>query len=462
MIFNSLVLYNSRLIYQKFIIVINDMSYITVYNSSDKQENISIPICNSITGIYYIPVIFPLKIEITNNVFNVEENIIDFDNTLLDNNIPETNIESSKLNYINKLSRNIIQKNRSIDFFYNIFILLKSNPNILFSKEFIELKFHPSNINRIKSGEEIEKTDKRKFIERLMTNKLNKILLKQKIEELLINSIYYLSIDKIELSSNIDIIIYVLLRKKEMFFELNQNCIKLIETLIIILHSLLEGNIDCVYKRKLYTNNLTREMLKVFIYNSDNTTFLNNFSVEYFNRNVNKDTLDKFIRIYSKNNEINNICNVIDLEANNMKHMFEYFSYIFNSKINYNIIQNIHIQNIIEYPNNLYHRLHNVEDFIEWSRLIKNRLYEFYYVKPRVNFDNRYINFGIIIYLLFQIKEQTYNCQSYYNLVIYCKNQLDIVTYENKINIMLKEFFLKRYINLGLLMSHIKNENKNY
>ena len=131
---------------------------------------------------------------------------------------------------------------------------------------------------------------------------------------------------------------------------------------------------------------------------------------------------------------------------------------LINNKLNKNIFGELDnkIKKIIENPFDMYKYLITENDFIIWSNFINNKLIDIYYI-PISLIINDYKIIGKLLYLLFNIIEQSINNKYYIYFIEFCNKNYKLILYNNRINIKIKELFpnIKCNLNLGILAKHL-------
>jgi hypothetical protein len=245
--------------------------------------------------------------------------------------------------------------------------------------------------------------------------------------------------------------------------------VKLKNLFITILKTLNQIINNCfeliTFNQKIYNDYLHRNIIKLFFFNSDK------LSINYFKSLININIFIKFKLIIITNIMLIDISTKINWSNLSKKLNYLNFFYINNNiifyqnKINKNIIHDNfdnRIKKIIENPFDMYKYLKKEKDFIIWTNFISNKLVEFYYVPISLSHED-FINLAKIIYLLYNIKEQNINDESYMEFISFCNKHAKLILNANRINIKIKEHFLnlKSNINLGILAKHL-TWNKDY
>jgi hypothetical protein len=251
--------------------------------------------------------------------------------------------------------------------------------------------------------------------------------------------------------------------------EIIPNKLKILYINIIKLYyNLLSNNYTLIlYNQKYYNDYLHKTILKILLSNS------NKQSIKYFRNTLNINTINKLIYIYSTNILLIDISNRLNwnILSKKLNYLILYYNnkdiIFYQNKLNKNIIpENFdnRIKKIIENPFEMYKYLRYEYDFIKWTQFISNYINNLYIIPITLIIDD-YINIGKIIYLLYNIKNQSITDEHYKSLLNICnKNQKLILNYNcDRINMKIKELLpnLKTNINLGYLAKHIISEKNN-
>ena len=100
----------------------------------------------------------------------------------------------------------------------------------------------------------------------------------------------------------------------------------------------------------------------------------------------------------------------------------------------------------------MYKYLKKERDFIKWTKFIIDKLNNLYYTSIILNTED-VNNIARMLYLLFNINEQSIKELSYINFINFCIKHLHLILNNTRINLKIKENFnnLKCNINLGYL-----------
>jgi hypothetical protein len=294
------------------------------------------------------------------------------------------------------------------------------------------------------------------------------------IEDKINNYNFPLSFDKKKLDDNFkDILIYFL---NDNFTVDDKEKIIYSESIEKILIS----------KSKTKLNILLNNLLKIF-YNSKN----NNYDKIIFNskiynesilfevmKNILEDNTNEKIPIYqiynfSKLKEY--FTNIIiikqllkTLNWKNISYNLKQLSFLiknanmlyFKGRYNRNVFSDnfdTNIKKIIKEPLEMFKYLRSEKDFIRWIYFIDNihNVNNIYYnqiIIEKTEFDI----LGEILYRFSILKEQNLKSNEYLYLLKICKNNKHLVLFNNRVNLKLKEYFIKsNVLNLGFLAKHL-------
>jgi hypothetical protein len=216
------------------------------------------------------------------------------------------------------------------------------------------------------------------------------------------------------------------------------------------------------YNQKFYSDYLYRNIIKILLSDEDSHT---NLSTSLFKQMVNPVFFNKLKTIVRTNMLLIDIGN--NLSWNNLPKKLNYlniyykndFMVYYQNKLNKNIIPDnfdFRIRKIIENPFEMYKYLRKENDFIKWTKFISNRIIELYIIPISLSSED-FIYIGKLLFLLFNINEQTITEQSYINFINFCNLHNKLVLESSRINLKIRDFFptLKCNINLGFLAKHI-------
>jgi len=290
-----------------------------------------------------------------------------------------------------------------------------------------------------------------------------------KILEFLFNNYNYpLKINRIEIDVIFDYILYISLYNFDLIFidnilnvDINNILPLKLKYLYInilkILIQIINNNFELVtFNKKIYNDYIYKNIIFILFTNSDKL-FIN-----YLKNKLSLEIFNKFKSIIINNFILLDISN--KLTWNNLPKKLNYLSLFYINKFNKNILSDsfdLKIQKIIVNPFFMYNYLKKEADFIKWTNFINFKIIDIYYITiTLINKD--YVLIGKLIYLLFNINEQSINDKYYLNFLNFCNENNKIILYDNRINIKIKELFsnIKCSLNLGILAKHL-TWNKN-
>ena len=230
--------------------------------------------------------------------------------------------------------------------------------------------------------------------------------------------------------------------------------------LLKIVDNTINNNYELItYNQKFYNDYLHKNLIKLFISNN------NLLSVKLFQSLITTDQYNKFKKIISINQLLIDIS--YKLTWNNISKKLNYLNYFYKNnnivyyhdKLNKNILSDnidIRIRNIIENPYYMYKYLRKEKDFIKWTKFISNKIIEIYYIQISLSLDD-FNDIGKLLFLLYEISEQSLSNQTYINFINYCNNHNKLIINNNRINLKIKELLqpLKINLNLGFLAKHL-------
>jgi hypothetical protein len=207
------------------------------------------------------------------------------------------------------------------------------------------------------------------------------------------------------------------------------------------------------YKFKYFNNLLLNNILKIIFFEK---SFLNNYI-------KNRYDLNKIKIAYINFNYLVDIFDFINI--NNISKYLSYFHYINenniyieNIKKNENI--DLRILNIINNNFNIFQYINEEKEFIDWTFILKNKL--FYIYDNQINISKRDLKkIGIIIYYLSKISNQNYNDLNYIKLLKICIDNPNLVLFNDRINLKIKDYLPFYSLNLGIFAKHIIKEKDN-
>lgn len=363
------------------------------------------------------------------------------------NNIQKTNIKPYPTKYNNFISIKNLLNIVVLNHFTTLFdlsckILYKKKPHIITIMNNYILNINNNIIN----------TSFDNFKNLLNTNDNEEML-----NELTNNIVYPLNYDKRTLNDNFLKIFYICMKNENLIQNLNNKIKSLIIYLIKLYKSIESGDIEILYSPKTYTDNMIYQITKIFLLNDTN---------KILNKSVN---INIFIQKF-----INNTCLIQILSNLSWKtiskqlNVFKYFISMKNNckdlfycdgKLNKVFIFNIdnRIKKIINEPLIMFNYLKKEEDFYKWIHHFKEDIPKIFY--NMINLDNSdYKILAKILYCYSKIQNQNINDEQYKKLLGILKMNSNIILFNDRINIKLKDIFKNININLGYLARDIINE----
>jgi hypothetical protein len=135
----------------------------------------------------------------------------------------------------------------------------------------------------------------------------------------------------------------------------------------------------------------------------------------------------------------------------------------YQDRLNTNIIpdnSDNKIKSILSNPYEMYKYIRNEPDFIKWTLFISEFVQEMFMVPVALSSTDTE-KLGKLIYLLYNIKEQNMEAESYKNFIECARNNPKLIIHANRINLNLKVFpnLLNQqnavWLNLGVLYKNI-------
>jgi len=207
------------------------------------------------------------------------------------------------------------------------------------------------------------------------------------------------------------------------------------------------------YKFKYFNNLLLNNILKIIFFEK---SFLN----KYIKNNYD---LNKIKIAYINFNYLVDIFDFINI--NNISKYIGYFNYINDNNIYIeNIKKNenidLRILNVINNNFNIFQYINEEKEFINWTIILKNKL--FYIYDNQINISKRdFKKIGIIIYYLSKTNNQNYNDLNYIKLLKICIDNPNLILYNDRINLKIKDYLPFYSLNLGIFAKHILKEKDN-
>jgi hypothetical protein len=302
------------------------------------------------------------------------------------------------------------------------------------------------------------------------------------IKEYISNYTFPLRYDKKKLDTNFEkIILYFL----ENFND--ENIIKIDEKEKIIYSEEIEKLLSTKAKTKLIL--LLNNLLKIF-YNSKNNNYDKIiFNSKIYNEPILFEVLKNLLENYTNNNNVyvtynfdklkNYFTNIIiikqilkninwkniSLNLKQLKFLIENTNLLyFKGRYNRNVFPenfDTNIKKIIKEPLDMFKYLRSEKDFVRWIYFMDNiniNIINIYLNQVIIN-KNDYELLGEILYRFSILKEQNLKNNEYLYLLKICKNNKHLVLFNNRINIKLKEYFIRNNVlNLGFLAKHLNWE----
>jgi hypothetical protein len=407
-----------------------------------------------------------IKINYYGNVLSIEEHI-EF--------IKNPNLIKRKRYYFyninNKLVKilvgdNNIHKNNNIKPYpskYNDLISIKNLLNVLVLNHFATLfdiscrvlyKKKPNIINLmnhyiLNTSDDISKKSFDEF----------KIIIDNKdpeeiLNELTLLTIFPLNYDKRNINDVFIKILYICIKNERLIQNLNNKIKSLIIYLVKLYKSIETNDITILYTPKIYTENIIYQITKIFLLNDT-----------YKLMNTNIVFIQKFI---------NNICLIQILSNLSWKtiskqlSVFKYFItmkatckqlFFIDGKLNKLFTNNMdnRIKKIIMDPLVMFNYLKKEEDFYKWIYNFKEYMPKIFYNMINLN-NSDYKTLSKVLHYYSKIQNQNLNDEHYKKLLGILKMNSNIILFNDRINIKLKDIFKNININLGFLARDIINE----
>ena len=432
--------------------------------------------------------IYVKKVSKSNITLNDERKIVfnNYDWYNFNPNLRLNNIASIYLTYNNIIFTNEIIKKlfnfenfqslKLLEYYYNI--IIQNTDKMLY----IKLNTEPRYLNNLIH---LNKDD----FEILSSNSYNKTFFislckkyendSDKILDMLIilfkNYNFPLKHNRCYLDNNFDNILYLSLLHHNIIYTNNKNYNELLHNkvndnipfklknlyinILKLIINLLNGDFENItYNQKFYCDYLHRNIIKIFFTNTDS------IFIKLFREKVASHVFEKFRNIVYTNMLLLDITH--KLNWNNLSKKLNYLNVFYSNndivyyqnKINKNIIPeylDVKIKEIIENPIEMFKYLKNEKDFIKWTKFISNKILNIYNNSFSLA-TNDLVNIGIMINLLFNIKEQNLKEENYNKFINFCNQNNKLILDNNRINLKIKEVFnLKINLNLGYLAKHL-------
>jgi hypothetical protein len=351
----------------------------------------------------------------------------------IDYNIFEKYINSDKLNITNYYNNKNIEHIYITNYNFNDEIFLKLSNNYNYCYNIYSFEYFKKKVDNLEYDEQILNILFSEYNFPFNYDNRNININFKKIIYYIYNN--YEKIKNININSKIKFIYNQLLKliyevKHKNISILNNYKIYVDYIFINIFNSILifnELNIDIEYKNRIYKH------------------YFNNLKAIYIINNLSWYNLNVKLREYKF---------ILQLKNENNKLLF------YENKINNNIIEfNIdnRIKKIIIEPINMYVYLSKERDFIKWTYILDNNINLFYENNIKINkTELKYL--GKILYLLFNIKNQNLDDIEYTKTIKYMKKHENLVLFNDRINLKIRDIIKHNNINMGFLAKHIISE----
>jgi hypothetical protein len=221
----------------------------------------------------------------------------------------------------------------------------------------------------------------------------------------------------------------------------------LLNNILKILHNAKNNNYDkIVFNTKIYNEPILFEVLK---------NLLEEFNFyklrEHFTNII---IIKQILKNLNWKNISNNLKQLHFLIKNNNLLYFK-------SRYNRNVFPDnfdTNIKKIIKEPLEMFKYLRSEKDFIRWVYFMDSNINNIYLNQIIVS-KNDFEILGEILYRFSILKEQNLKNNEYLYLLKICKNNKHLILFNNRVNIKLKEYFIKsNVLNLGFLAKHLNWE----
>jgi len=373
--------------------------------------------------------------------------------------------------FTNNIVRNVICKEHSnnimiYDYYYNN----KSLNNGLYISSIINnsIYSHKYEIDILKS--KFCDTNYFYYITKKYSKNIDEV--KNIINILINNYIFPLKLNKYNMNIIFDHLIFYslynskyIINNKEILSLIPMKIKNLYINIIKILIELIDNKYDqLIYNKKFYTDHLHKNILNIFITNTSNDNMI---SVKYFRHKIQNNSLKNIKDKYDKLSKLILFTNIINW--NNLQYNKKYFNIYYDNnellyyknkfnKIIINDYTDNRIKEIIYDPFKMFILLNNELEYVNWIKIIINKMNLIYINPISITLDDIYI-IGKLFYLLFEIDIQCISDIKYLNFIKYCYDHKYFIINDNKINIKIKKIDLrtKVLLNLGTLMKDIIN-----
>lgn len=224
---------------------------------------------------------------------------------------------------------------------------------------------------------------------------------------------------------------------------------------IKVYKSIIENDLYFLYNNRIYTDTTLNILVKILLFN-DTFNLMDKIS-------LNK-TQNIFIDCTIILNILNNITwKSISKQLASFKYIvdmkYQYGDlFITDNKINKNINMDYKLKKLIIDPLHMFNYLKKESDYYKWIKNFKNIISKIFY-NPIILTDKDYYKLSKIIFLISKITSQSLENTEYKNLINYLQKNSNIILYNDRINIRIKDIFVNNNLNFGYLAKHINDEN---
>jgi hypothetical protein len=235
----------------------------------------------------------------------------------------------------------------------------------------------------------------------------------------------------------------------------------LLNNLLKILYKSKNNNYDkIIFNSKIYNEPLLFEVLKNLLEKYYNDNYNDNNIITIFNLDKLKFYFSNIIIIKQILKNLN--WKNISFNLKQLKFLIENTNLLyFKGRYNRNVFPDnfdTNIKKIIKEPLDMFKYLRSEKDFIRWIYFMDHNINNIYLNQIIIN-NNEYEILGEILYRFSILKEQNLKNNEYLYLLKICKNNKHLVLFNNRVNIKLKEYFIKsNVLNLGFLAKHLNWE----
>ncbi len=441
--------------------------YLNFCLASISDENIS-NISNTSKITQIINLIKQIKINYYGNILTVEEHIEFIKNPNLIKKkryyFYDINNKTVKILIGDVTSKNNYDNIRPYPCKYNDLISIKSLLNILILNHFTTLfdisckvlyKKKPSiiillnnYINNINTND-ISKKSFDEFKDIINNNNDEEIL-----NDLISTTIYPLNYDKRTINETFIKIFYICLKNENLLQNINNKMKSLIIYLIKLYKSIESNDTSILYNPKIYTENIIYQITKILLLNDTYKLvkinpifiqkFINNICLIQILSNLSWKTISKQLNVFK----------YFILMKNNCKQLF-----FCDGKLNKIFINNMdnRIKKIIIEPLIMFNYLKKEQDFYKWIYYFKEEMPRIFYNTINLTISD-YKILAKILYYYSKIQNQNIHDEYYKKLLGVLKMNSNIILFNDRINIKLKDIFKNININFGFLARDIINE----